>query len=61
MVAEQKYFECDLNFSEAPYAFTEMHYDYVFVNGVPVIKDGSLMDKARSGKAITVKAKVWKL
>lgn len=35
--------------------------DHVFVNGVPVIKDGSLVENARPGKAITVKAKVWKL
>lgn len=35
--------------------------DYVFVNGVPVIKDGNLMENARPGKAISFKAKIWKL
>ncbi len=35
--------------------------DYVFVNGIPVIKEGCLMQDARPGKAVSSKAEVWKL
>ena len=35
--------------------------EYVFVNGIPVIKEGNLMRDARPGKAISSKAVIWKL
>lgn len=36
-------------------------FDYVFVNGIPVIQDGILMKDARPGKMLSAKARLWRM
>lgn len=35
--------------------------EYVFVNGIPVIEGGKLKENVRSGRAISSKAKLWRM
>ena len=35
--------------------------EHVFVNGVPVIQNGELAEDARPGRAISSKAKLWRM